>query len=76
LSLVNQNFDARKIGSIFRVKTLNHPADLDHGVSSAPPAAIRAIGHDPGHELASIPSAAICAITGDLRGHSQENETK
>jgi hypothetical protein len=50
--------------------------DLGHGVSSAPPAAIRAMGHNPGHELASTPSAAICVISRDLRGDSQKEETK
>jgi hypothetical protein len=50
--------------------------DLDHGVSSAPPAAIRTMSRDPGYELASAPSAAICAISRDLLGDSQENETK
>jgi hypothetical protein len=49
--------------------------DLGHAVSSVPPAAICAMDRNPGHELAS-PSAAICAISRDLRGESQENETK
>jgi hypothetical protein len=31
---------------------------------------------DPSHELASAPPAAIGAISRDLRGDSQENETK
>jgi hypothetical protein len=34
------------------------------------------MGRDPDHELASTPSAAICAISGHLRGDLQENETK
>jgi hypothetical protein len=29
---------------------------------------------DPGHELASAPSATICVISRDLRGDSQENK--
>jgi hypothetical protein len=50
--------------------------DLGHGVSSVPPAAIGSMGHDPGHDPALAQSTAICAISHNLRGGSQENETK
>jgi hypothetical protein len=38
--------------------------------------AIRATGLDLGHGISSAPSAAICTISRDLRGDSQENETE
>jgi hypothetical protein len=48
---------------------------LRHRRRSAPCGFILATGRDPDHELASAPSAAICVISRDLRGDSQENET-
>jgi hypothetical protein len=45
-------------------------------LQSIPLATICATGRDPGHELASALSAAICTISRDMRRDSQENETK
>jgi hypothetical protein len=47
-----------------------------HRLRSVPSAAICATGLDPDHGFSSEPPAAIRAMGRDLRGDSQENETK